>query len=252
MCLGSDNCCTRVVIMQKRKFEFEEHVNVKVDGKSFAASLNVKHVNGDMFFNLKKSDFKLAKLLTCDIEPTLIENAKRPLTQTDIIEKCYVARDKAFYDQIKVDAPEQGGRLRYNKALRPKVMALPDTMVITLPATCGLEEFSCKAVTSKPSETLWIELSEDVLNYLVCAVEFQMRECTIKREHPRFARDEGERVDFNEKGASYCYTGKLVRVRYMEDGKKRSRYIQSNSCVEGTRDLVSAFAQARASNDNSP
>ena len=236
-------------LMADRVFTMSPQMDVSV-GKC-RVTIPIKYLNNNdeqcdpvPFFRLAKSDCKIGKLLTATIPADKLTKA-RPLSQTNIIEKCVAARDAKFVDMLEIDKDGKRQKRYTGKQLRHKVLALPDIMKIEIPPLCEFDAFEMSAMTSKPTSELWIELSEENLKYLSDVVAKQLEEGSVERIHPRLAREPDERVDLGVHGASFDYSTDRVRVRWTESGgRKRSRLLPASVCIEDAKDQARICTQS--------
>ena len=136
-------------------------------------------------FHVKKD--KITKLLTASVCEEFITNKKRPLTQTNIIEQIVKLRDDAFIELVQPRV-RNGKRIRYGqKDAASKIAGLSDTMQVRLPEVHGVAARDATVLATRPGSELWIELTEDNIEYLSAVVAAQIENDEIIRK--RVTRD---------------------------------------------------------------
>ena len=167
-------------------------------------------------------------------------------SNSNLIETITELRDKQFHAAVcGGDGDNKGGGTRYtSKRLHAKVLALPNRMVVSVPAMCGFEITDITVLTSKPGSPLWVEFSYDVVHYLCSVVTMQVQNGMCSpRKHPRSEVADDERVEVDEAGVSFCYTRQQFRVTHKDLGGKRrcqTFSVKSNGLEEAREKAVRA------------
>ena len=239
--MADDNACGAA------RFSLDNSMRVTAPGGMHVFVL-VKNVNDITFFQLRKTDLVLQRLLLCSSDSSKFTNKKRPLTQTGVIEALVAARDEKFGGLIGtsvVDSTLKHNRYTH-KRLCVAVSMIPDTIVIEAPAVHDVPCQSMTVLCTKPTSELWVELNDGNLAYITNAIASEISNGSLKKKYPRDddgIDDEDDNEQSPHKGVYRCVTRNALRVRYNEPntGKKLEQWISISELGE-----AEAMARARA------
>ena len=200
--------------------------------------LETKGIDERMYFNLKKSDYSVAKLLTHRIRGNDADDGDKkykPLTEifkTGIIEEILTLKNDLFENSVfKDDKPT--GQPRYtSKKVRPLVIMAPDTGVINAPSVGSVGGIPIRVVINSPGAPLLIELSDENLTYLRDVSELQItRGDAEPPKRRRVTVPESDRVEVpGQPGVSYSYVRQAFRATVLDDnGKLRNNYFKTKT-----------------------
>ena len=226
-------------------FSFTDAVILQADHIAGSVALPVdRRKVGDedvLFFNLSKGDRKVQRMLLTT--PEII--ASRPLAQTSVIEDIVALRDKLFLTLVFGDEVENvPKRPKYttNKTLRRKVMELDDVGTIIAPNYGDIEGIPMKVLVAKPGSRLSVELTMEVIEYLVAVVAHQIAAGEVHRQHPRMSIPEEERETIAQSGVCRSYSRGALRATFKTPEKIRlTRYFKTGGL--GARENAEAFAK---------
>jgi hypothetical protein len=180
----------------------------------------VKEVDGKCYFDLKKSDRRMERLLVID------DDAARSLPRTSIIETISELISKEFWSRLK-DTPAATTSVgcRMDKKAKAKALMIQgDPAEITIDAIEDIPSQKINILMSSPSShTVMVELCEDVLVYLTRVIGVQLRQGDTYRKRQK----KGDAEVFNNegiKGISKDYAKNRIRAVKVTDGATKNKY----------------------------
>lgn len=136
-------------------------------------------INGFKFIRCVKTDPKLHRLIMGEAP-----GKKRTLTATSVVEDIRALRNAAVEAETrKIAAAPGDGKEDLgideeeplpSKKMRVLNAALPRMINIEVPGVAGHPPMMMRVATGLPSDSLWVELSAENINYLRAAVEAQL------------------------------------------------------------------------------
>ena len=202
-----------------------------------------KEVGGKFYFNLKKSDRRVERLLA---NPDKDGNESRCLPRTSIIEDIANLSTKAFWCRVNAYESDVGGQPhdfpRYGKHAKARALMIHDDPAeIEVGPIGDIPAKKLNVLLTRPSShTLMVELSVDVLMYLRNVVAAQLITGDTYRKRLRKTEDDMFHNEGN-KGISKDYSHNRIRVVKCEDGTKKNKYFH----IEGD-DTDAAMSRAKA------
>ena len=207
-------------------------------------SFRLVEQDGKSFFNLKKADRKIARLI---FGTKRVEDIRR----TDIIEKITKLRDERFKELLALPptAKVWQKRLTHKKVIG-KATSLPDVITICAPSVSNIEATDMNVICSKGGVPLWIEMNEDNLTYISKAMHAQVESGDIVCKHPRDNHTDQSRVSCPAPGICFAHDRNSWRVTTPIDNStkaKRTRYFKCEK-YGGNQEALEMAMQCQWSN----
>ena len=220
--------CNRVMT-----FEIATAAHIKSPSIPSGVFVLRKEIDSRVFFNLKKTNYMVAKLLTgwCGDEHGDVER-KRAIFKTDIIEQIAALRNTLFYQSVFNDDVPSVAKRYASKKLRPLVIQAPETGVLDAPCVGRVGGVQMRVVVNKPNAPVYVELNDANITYLRDAAEVQFTRGDIEpRKHPRLTVPEIDRVEVpGQPGVSFSYARQAFRTDVKDDtGTRRSNYFKTST-----------------------
>ena len=204
-------------------------------------------VAGTVFFKLTKADQSVTRMLV-----KVMKYGTRPLANTDVIEQLVAQRDakcRAWQEvsEASAEGKEDLGLDDSQRRRKKRRVELPPTAVIVAPTIGDAAGTEMIVLAHQPGTALWVELTGRSIGYLVEAVDHQLTQGTIKRNHPGSRVEETSRVSCTDiAGLSYSYARKAFRATAKSaDNKPATRYFREE-------DEAVVWLQSQSSSPSQP
>ena len=174
------DCCTMAFKVQQ---------SVTVSGRPLKHKVSLTHIKveeGKTFFRLSKQDPAIVMMMSL---PRLDEEGQRIMARTSVFEMISDARARKYHELAAVesgDAPEAAltfmdGQPNKQRVSRARQAMMPSTVTITTPTVGPVDGVLADVVMGHGNTPLYIELTAEVVSYLVSAVQYQVANMGIKR-----------------------------------------------------------------------
>jgi hypothetical protein len=132
-------------------------------------------VDAAHFFHLSKSDPKVANvLLANEFAKGKVHEPRKLLGSTDIVERIVALRDAQFRHLLGIPAHATGPINYRTKATKRTFLTMPEVMNIMVQGVGDIAPRSMKALCSKPSTAVHIELNVENMCFLADVVSAQL------------------------------------------------------------------------------
>jgi len=168
---------------------FKVQQSVTVSGRPLKHKVSLTHIKveeGKTFFRLSKQDPAIVMMMSL---PRLDEEGQRIMARTSVFEMISDARARKYHELAAVesgDAPEAAltfmdGQPNKQRVSRARQAMMPSTVTITTPTVGPVDGVLADVVMGHGNTPLYIELTAEVVSYLVSAVQYQVANMGIKR-----------------------------------------------------------------------
>ena len=171
------------------------------------------------FFCVSKYDRRFERLVTSR------GSDNRPLSKTTVIEQIARLRDDLVYKDINRQ-PSTSRNKHYNREAKSLLLSVEGSYgQVRAPGAYGVEGIWMNVLKDKPATSVWVEATEEVVQYFIDVVAAERDSGKHHRVAPRLLIEPSERID--DKGVCVSRATGHVRARHKDDtGKTINKFIK--------------------------